>query len=395
MHTHPRLLLTQLALAASACLATPTPPASSAPPLQCHDLKIDVAARALNRVLSFNLNSLTTPEQIRGLLASVESAGTTSVDGEYQIAAKFCSPIQSIHDRSQTLQILVHGVTYTNDYWFGPSTHAVGSASTNQSWVYQAAQQGYHVLAVDRLCNGQSSHPDGTLECQLPLEAAILDKVIQSARDGALPGVATKFEKIIYVGHSYGSMIGNWIAQSNPTAIDQLHLTGFSENLLIGSPSIVLRPAWLPAALLAPARFFGLDPGYLIATNRGGSESVYYSDNVDQAVLDHEWETRGVITAGELLTALLGQGKAPDYKGDVFVVNGDQDVLFCASDPVTAAEGNPGACESRQTSQHVSHYYPSARRFEYLNLADTGHSLGLHEHAFNAIAASHEFMTDS
>ncbi len=363
--------------------------------MKCQHLNIDVEASAVNRLFSLNLNGLGVAESIPNQLFEIENATTINVDGRYRVAARFCSPLHDIPERRETLQILVHGITYTKDYWSGPSTQDIGPGSTNRSWVYYAAEQGYSVLAVDRLCSGQSSHPAGILECQLPLEAAILEKIMQAARDGALPSVATKFRKIIYVGHSYGSLIGNWIAQSNPTAADQLHLTGFSERLLVGSPSILVGPVWLPASLLDSARFIGLDLGYLMATSREGTERVFFSDDMDPAVLDRQWETRGTVTIGEILTAMLGQGSAPEFKGDIFVVNGDEDALFCASDPITAAKAKKGACEDRGVSKNVADSYPAARRFGYLNLPKIGHSLGVHKDASRAIAASHEFMAAS
>lgn len=386
--------LVQLLLAASAYLAIL--PAAAAcvrrPRVQCQELIINVEASAANRIITLNLTALDAAELIPQQLTTVVNAVSINITGQYQIAANYCAPLIDVPERRQTLQILVHGVTYTKNYWAGPATRDIGPGSTNQSWIYTAAKQGYPVLALDRLCNGGSSHPSGIAECQLPLEAAVLERVVQAARDGALPAVATKFDKVIFVGHSYGSMIGNYIAQSNPAAVDQLHLTGFSERLVSGTPGIILRPTWQPASLLDPARFFGLDLGYIIATDEKGSESMYFTDDIDPAVLDYDWKTRGSTTIGELMTSVLGQVSAPEFKGDVFVVNGDEDALFCAYDPVAAAAAIFGSCEASQASKEVVLSFPAARRFGYLNLPNTGHSLGLHRGASRAIAASHEFM---
>ncbi|OAA82403.1 hypothetical protein LEL_01948 [Akanthomyces lecanii RCEF 1005] len=385
--------LVQLVLAASVCLAIPAPPACvRRPRVQCQHLIINLEASAANRIIILNLTALNAAELIPKELTTVVNAASINITGQYQIAANYCAPLIDVPERRQTLQILVHGVTYTKTYWAGPATQDIGPGSTNQSWIHYAAKQGYPVLAVDRLCNGGSSHPSGIAECQLPLEAAVLEKIIQAARDGALPGVATKFDKIIYVGHSYGSMIGNYIVQSNPAAVDQLHLTGFSERLVSGTPGIILLPGWQPASLLDPARFFGLDLGYIIATDEKGSESMYFTDDIDPAVLDYDWKTRGSTTIGELMTSVLGQVSAPEFKGDVFVVNGDEDALFCAYDHAAAAAAIFGSCEASQASKEVVLSFPAARRFEYFNLPNTGHSLGLHRGASRAIAASHQFM---
>ncbi|KAJ3472660.1 hypothetical protein NLG97_g10809 [Lecanicillium saksenae] len=387
--TLPRLA--QLAICASACLATPTLPKAPQPSLRCQYFDIPVAARAVNKILPENWSDIKAPQLIPNLLASLESAGTAAVEGKYTIAARFCPPLNDVEKRRDTLQVLVHGVGYTKDYWSGPATEDIGTGSTNSSWIYYAAQQGYPTLAIDRLCSGTSSKPNGIVDCQLPLEAAVIEKVVEAARDGALPGIETKFSNIIYIGHSFGSMIGNFIAASKPSTFDKLILTGFSEKLLIGASSIILRPGWLPASFLSD-RFGTADVGYLTASSRKASDRVFYGDDIDSRVLDYAWKTRGIFTVGEMLTALLGQGKASGFSGDVFVLNGDQDNLFCASNPITATEGKRGRCEAEDTSKHVQRDYPAARRFDYLNLPNTGHSLLLHRDASVAISAAHEFI---
>ncbi|KAJ6790216.1 hypothetical protein PWT90_10264 [Aphanocladium album] len=393
MPTHSTLSrLAQLALCASTCLATPTPHISPRSDIQCQDLDITVAARAVSLIFPQKLTDIRTPELVANLLTNIESAGTAIVDGTYQIAGRFCPPLLDVEERRDTLQVLVHGVSYTKDYWSGPTTSDIGPGSTNSSWIYYAAQQGYPTLAIDRVCNGHPSKPNGILDCQLPLEAAVIEKVIKAARGGALPGIATKFNKIIYVGHSYGSMIGNFIASFNPSTFDQLLLTGFSESLLVGAASIILQPRWRPASLVAPARLGSLDPGYLTATSRKSSDAIFYGDDIDSDVVDYAWDTRGVFTAGEMLTAPLGQGPARQYTGDVLVLNGNQDNLFCAADPVTAVAGKRGDCESGEQSKDVGSDFPAARRFGYLNLPNDGHSLLFHRYAAVAISAAHDFM---
>lgn len=372
-------------------MASPTAPDH----LQCKDITISVPARAFNKLLPLDLSALTDGAALSNLLTSVESLGTALVSGDYEIAGTFCSPLRHVAARQDTLQVLVHGITYTRDYWAGPATHDIGLGATNQSWIYYAAQQGYSVLAIDRLCNGKSSHPNGLLECQLPLESAVVANVLDMARNGSLPGIETQFNKIIYVGHSYGSLMGNFIAATNPSAMDQLHLTGFSERLALGASSVLLRPSWHPASLTDPARYSGLDAAYILATSREGCDKVFYHGDMDAAVEDYAWKTRGTVTVGELLTALAGQFPAPGYKSDVFVVNGDADNLFCASDPITALAGKPGACDKYGSTKGVAAYYPAAHRFGLYNVPNTGHSIAAHNTVFASIAASHEFMEEA
>jgi hypothetical protein len=50
--------------------------------------------------------------------------------------------------------------------------------------VAYASQQGYPTLAIDRLGNGDSDHPDPLLVVQMPAHAEIAHRVIQLAKAG-------------------------------------------------------------------------------------------------------------------------------------------------------------------------------------------------------------------
>ena len=369
--------------------------AASEPTLQCREFKVPVTAEALNKELSLDLSTLLDLSSLTKLLASVEGLPTRLVGGTYSVSARYCEPLVDVPHRRNTLQFLVHGITYTKDYWSGRATKDIGPGSTESSWVYFAAKQGYPTLAIDRPCNGESSRPNGLVECQVPLQGAILDAVIQKARSGDLPGVSTKFNKIIYVGHSYGSLVGNYITATYPDSVDQVHLTGFSQKILVGGPSVVIRPVPLPANLVTPLRFPGLDVSYIIGTSKDGARPCFYEGGYDSSMVDYEWRNRGTVTLGEFATVPLGQLQAPDFKGDVFVVNGDADNIFCASDTVTALAGKPGKCTEYKYSEEVVSSYPAARQFGYHNVLDAGHCVLSHNNGKESTEKAHSFMEET
>ena len=49
-------------------------------------------------------------------------------------------------------------------------------------------------------------------------------------RTGTLPGVSQKFNKIVHVGHSFGSVLSYELVAMYPNSSDGLILTGFSQN---------------------------------------------------------------------------------------------------------------------------------------------------------------------
>lgn len=95
--------------------------------------------------------------------------------------------------------------------------------SDRYSWVAAASKAGYPTLAIDRLGNGDSDHPDPILAVQFvtspvdktqlttnryPVEVETIHQIIVKLRAGTLPPPLNgrKFTKVIYVGHSYGSI---------------------------------------------------------------------------------------------------------------------------------------------------------------------------------------------
>lgn len=56
--------------------------------------------------------------------------------------------------------------------WSGGAYPGFGFNDPEYSWVDYASQEGYPTLAIDRLGNGNSSHPNGITEVQCPAQAA-------------------------------------------------------------------------------------------------------------------------------------------------------------------------------------------------------------------------------
>ena len=116
-------------------------------------------------------------------------------------------------------------------------------------------------LAIDRLGVG-SSFPQGSdplQEIQEPLERAALYAVTQKLRAGTILGVSVNFDKVVHVGHSFGSIqIFNMVAQ-HPGASDGLVLTGFSRKGDWLSQTFAAWDSKL-ARLSQPFRFGNADP---------------------------------------------------------------------------------------------------------------------------------------
>lgn len=96
---------------------------------------------------------------------------------------------------------------------------------------------GYPTLSIDRLGAGESDRPDPINIVQASLQTNINHVIVQMLRSGTVPNTGDiKFEKVIFVGGSYGSILGNVQALQYPDDVDSYILTAYTSNytLLVG-----------------------------------------------------------------------------------------------------------------------------------------------------------------
>jgi pimeloyl-ACP methyl ester carboxylesterase len=230
--------------------------------------------------------------------------------------------------------------------------------------VSYASKQGYPTFSFDRLGNGISSHPDGLLEVQTASQAATVNELIKMAKAGATP-FPRKFTNTIIVGCSLGSLVANTLLANYPDAINAAILTGFSKSWVNTIPGFTATAELLPAAFVDPNRFGRLGPTYLAADNELGVEYLLFykgtKPTYDPALVQADFDARGTITLGEAISGAIPPS-APNFKGSVYVMTGQQDVVFCGklglkSDP-------PSDCLSPQNIlAETGALYPKAANF--------------------------------
>lgn len=203
---------------------------------RCSPVSFNITAGAAN-IFFQNLPDTNDSNATMQFLASSFDASRGQPDTRYinttvAIQALHCRP-QFQSQNSKKLQLLVHGITYDKSMWSG------FGYSPRHDWQAYATSLGYHTLAVDRLGHGSMApHPDPFAVVQGPLQVDILHKLIGMLRQGWLE--LGGFEEIIYVGHSYGSSLGNMLAKEHPLDADALILTGFSGALSTTSSTLFL-----------------------------------------------------------------------------------------------------------------------------------------------------------
>ncbi|KAK4496552.1 hypothetical protein PRZ48_012532 [Zasmidium cellare] len=360
-------------------LGSIVPAARSEP--TCNLLTINVDITALNIELPSNITGLT--------LANLTSLPKVQIQGTYQIAARYCEPEVKNNSRRNTLQLLVHGV----DYWSGLGPPGQGYDGDKYSYVAYASKQGYPTLAIDRLCNGNSSHPNGLTVCQLPANAEALYQVILQLQSSPIAG-GRRFNKVIPVCHSEGATVCEFLMQVHPQApVATYVIHAFTNQFLVGGPGSVAAVVFLPASIVAPTRFPGLDPTYLLTTSASGAQGVFYAGDYDKQVSAYDFANTNPVPTGEFATSALSQLPAPLYKGSLFLLNGQKDQIFCAVLPTDPLIGGLGNCGSGSTSKTAGTQvlFPAAK-FYYNQVANTGHDLDLHLTANQTFKLSHDYL---
>ena len=125
------------------CSTSPTEQPPSLP--YCTDFLIPVSAKAPSENLLLTaIPDLSNPtilvdfvtSHTTGLLGSL-LGGTVS--STFNISARYCEPANQIANRSQIVQLLVHAITSTKDYWSGLS-YPSGYNGEQYSWLAYASQ---------------------------------------------------------------------------------------------------------------------------------------------------------------------------------------------------------------------------------------------------------------
>ncbi|KAJ7883776.1 hypothetical protein B0H13DRAFT_2537854 [Mycena leptocephala] len=289
------------------------------------------------------------------------SSGLRRVDDDYNIYGVFCQPESIAPRKADVLQLLVHGITYTNQYW-SPSVEEF----QNYSYTAFACDRGLSSLAVDWVGVGLSTRPANSSDMQYPTVAAALSQVARHTKTvSLLPGVPP-FKTLIGVGHSAGAGLLNFGAAINGTAVP-------------AAPSPIVPSARDDT----PLRWGALDPGYVTAPNR----SVFYP--ADPAAFSPRMQVFDAFTRDVASVSMIAQTAtvalvAEKYAGRIAKIFGLADQLNCVG--TTQCE-DVGALSAAQSA-----LWPAAESFEIVVLEGSGHDLNLDFFAADAFRTFVDFV---
>ena len=286
--------------------------------------------------------------------------GTTDT---FQIIGTLCSKGPAA---GKTVQLLLHGSTYARDYWDFP--YQAG----HYSYVQAATGRGYATFNLDRIGNGASDHPAGTL-VDIDANGFVVHQVVEALRAGQI--ASQSFVKVIVVGHSMGSFTTINYAGRFPGEADGISLTGFLHDVNFDFVNSVLLPALYPATF--DPKFAGQFPNFDYFTSVPGTRGLfYYLPNTDPLVLALDESLKQTTTIGELNTGpamALDPTFSSQIQGPVQVVIGEFDPIFC---------GHLVNCSDQVAVQDYEEgFYSAAACVETAVVNAVGHDLNLQTNA--------------
>lgn len=192
-------------------------------------------------------------------------------------------------------------------------------------------------------------------------------------RKGSFPGIHQKPEKVVHVGHSFGSGQTYALSAMYPDLSDAIVLTGFSLNSSF-------MPYFLTGANFQQAQSQGqiegdYPPGYLVSSNINANHYLFFhAPNFDPDMLVFAEQSKKPVTVGELMTSASVPMQS-GFTGPVLIITGSHDLPFCGGDCL-----NTGGVTASIPAQGKM-AFPKSKAFEAYVQPETGHGLNMHYNA--------------
>ncbi|KAK4170482.1 Alpha/Beta hydrolase protein [Cladorrhinum sp. PSN259] len=386
-----------LALAATATMANAGPPNKHHDEAKCTPVSFKFTATAENYLFSPNPdpNSESDIQEFYNLLINGTNliAGTQTVSGTFTLNGIYCSPSSPGKGKKtkDVLEILIHGASYDALSWLGWNKFG-----DKYNYPLAAAREGYHTLAIDRLGHGTNpDRPDPVNVVQSGLQMELFKQLITSVKTSSKNPLGKTFKKVVWVGHSWGSMLGIAYARlykgASPSesrfAFDALVGTGISSD--IHSEVFAQFPTGI-ASRVDPVKFASLAAGYLTYTTEEAREASFYAGEYDPAIPKYDFAHKDTVTVGEFAAVgPLLQGPVLGYTKPTMIVTGANDAIFCVKPGV-----DPRECD-KTLEKTGTDFFPDvvrAGKYEYFAPRNTGHDQSLHYAADEVAAKIHQFL---
>jgi pimeloyl-ACP methyl ester carboxylesterase len=226
---------------------------------------------------------------------------------------------------------------------------------------------------------------------QLPLQLEIIREIMKGLRHKDFSCIQQKYKEIIFVTHSYGSLVGRAMAMQYPKdGADAYILTATSTDLVgIAAAGADFHPR--AAKITDPTHFGNLPPAYVSMDPNALHDIVYaLPEDYDAGMLALDKQQPHVFAIGELATNK--PNLTSTFEGPVMYLTGRTDPIVCdKAGNITISLPDCGVGKTSNPGLSVSRF-PKAKPFGVYVPDRTGHNLNLHYSAPESFGAAHEFL---
>ncbi|KAL6717766.1 hypothetical protein ACLMJK_003851 [Lecanora helva] len=343
------------------------------------DLNVDVVSNNLKILLDPPANQTVVTETLVELLQngstlfSRVNGGQNIIKKTYRIYGKLCVPQDaSTTNPPQIIQFLTHGDTFDSTYW---------DLSPGYSYIDLVISQGQATFSYDRIGVGRSQHPDPLQEVQAPLQVEIAHALVTLIRKAQVGPYS--FNIVVGVGHGAGSTINPGVTTKYPRDFDSVILTGTSVSTSFVNTTIASSDLTI-ANTDSSGRFAGLPNGYLVQPLPQSIQFPYLRwPNFDPKILKVMVDNKQIQTLGELLTLDTIAAPSTQFRGFVFVILGENDLVSCGGDCTQPQD---------QAALVAPTLYPTAFLSRHSIISGAGHALFAHYAFLEAFAVVNDFL---
>ncbi|KAF6742460.1 hypothetical protein DFP72DRAFT_1105911 [Ephemerocybe angulata] len=241
-------------------------------------------------------------------------------------------------DAANTVELAIHGFGFDHSYW------NFGGTGSKYNYVEAAPPRWACHLNLRQACAA----------CEVPSHWKARRK---------------HFNRVVGVGHSYGSVTLFGLVEKYGNVLDAMVLTAFAP--LGGFAfSAFAAVGWTIASVGDPKRFGSLPSSYMISEGLSNDQHSFFRyGNYEPAVLRSAFNAREASTLGEVLSA--GGGPALNYTNPLLIVTGDKDYPNCGGNCYQKFSG----VNLVEASKVV---FPAVTKFATYIPAETGHGNNLH-----------------
>ncbi|KAF2200781.1 hypothetical protein GQ43DRAFT_472376 [Delitschia confertaspora ATCC 74209] len=142
-------------------------------------------------------------------------------------------------------------------------------------------------IAVDNLANRKSHFPDPISLAQTPFQVEIIHKIIEGFRSKSFACIPKEYKNVIFVSHSYGSLVARHIAKNYPNPKDSgdAYIQTATSTTLFGIRNASVNFHSRAASLFNPANYTKLPPAYMQVNPTSLREIVYLLNNEDDRAM--------------------------------------------------------------------------------------------------------------